>query len=432
MNAQAKWEKTEKNVGVLEVSVEAESVSDALTQAFKKVVKQVNVPGFRKGKVPRQLFEKRFGVESLYNDALDILLPEAYMHAVIDSKINPVSRPDIEVVQIEQGKSLIFKATVTVKPEVDLGDYKGLQLEKKEFAVTDEQVEAELETLRKNHAELITIEDGQTIEGDQVTIDFLGSLDGVPFEGGEAENYQLEIGSNTFIPGFEDQLVGMAKEEHKDINVTFPADYHVPTLAGQEVVFAVTLHEIKRKQLPNLDDEFAKDVSEFETLDELRADLRTKLEEQAVQAEKRSIEEQAVEKAVEAATIDLPHVMVHNEIETMLEEFKQRLQTQGIPYDAYLQITGGSEDQVRAEMHESAEKRVRTQLVLEAIANAEEIAVSDEDVDAELSNIAETAKLEVDQVRSILSQRDSNFAGMKSELATRKTIEFLVNNSQIA
>lgn len=432
MNAQSKWEKIENNVGVLEVEVDVDSVTNALDRAFKKVIKSVNLPGFRKGKAPRHLFEKRYGVEVLYNDALDLLLPEAYSKAVTEADLNPVSRPDIEVVQIEKGKPLVFKATVTVKPEVVLGTYKGVKVEKHEFLVTEEQVDAELKSLQQNHAELSVMEEGQVETGDTVIIDFLGMLDGVPFEGGEAENYQLEVGSGTFIPGFEDQLIGLEKGGSRDITVTFPEEYHVPSLASQEVVFQIKLHEIKRKHLPILDDEFAKDVSEFETLAELRQDLEAKLQESALNSQKNDIEEQVIDKAVESATIDLPAIMIENEIDTMVEEFKQRLQMQGIPFDAYIQLTGNSDESIRSEMKENAEKRVRRGLVLEAIAISEGIEASDEDLEAEFAKIAETAKIDVEQVKNILSNRDPHFHGMKSDVKTRKTIELLIEHSEVA
>lgn len=428
----AKWEKKEKNVGVLEVEVDSAKVDEAIDKAFKKVVKRVNVPGFRRGKVPRPIFEQRFGVAVLYEDALDILLPEAYAQAVRETEIEPVSRPEIDIVQLEKGKSLIFKATVTVKPEVQLGDYKGLTVEKKEFAVTDEDVQKELENLQKSHAEIVVLEDGAVENGDIVILDFKGFVDGEAFEGGEAEKYQLEIGSGTFIPGFEEQLVGMKKGEDKEINVTFPDNYHVPALAGKPAVFQIHLHEIKRKQLPALDDEFAKDISEFDTLDELKADIENKLKEKAKSEEKKYIEEQVIDKAVANATIDLPEVMIENEIDAMLEDFKQRLQMQGIPYDAYLRFTGSSEEKWRSEMKENAEKRVRTRLVLEEIGKAERVEASEDDIREEIAKIADSARMDFDQVKQILEARDADLKALAGEIAIRKTISFLIENSKVS
>ncbi|BCJ88515.1 trigger factor [Effusibacillus dendaii] len=428
-----KWEKKESNIGILEVEVESAKVDQAIDQAFKKVVKQVNLPGFRKGKVPRPIFEQRFGTAVLYQDALDILLPEAYTNAVKETDIQPVSRPEIDVVQIEKGKPLIFKATVTVRPEVQLGEYKNTTIEPKEFAVTEEDVQKELENLRKSHAEIVVVEDDGSIqEGDTVLIDFKGFVDDEPFEGGEAEKYQLEIGSGTFIPGFEEQLIGMKKGEDRDVNVTFPENYHVVALAGKPAVFKVHLHEIKRKQLPVLDDEFAKDISEFDTLDELKADVEKRLKEKAETDKKNYIEEQVIDKAVANATIDLPPVMIENETDVMLEDFKQRLQMQGIPYDAYLQFTGVSEDNLRNDMKENAEKRVRTRLVLEEIGKAENIEVTQDDIQEEIAKVADMAKMDFDQVKTILESRDPNFEGLRSDILSRKTISFLTDHSKLA
>jgi trigger factor len=426
-----KWEKIENNVGVLEVEVDADKVSSALDQAFKKVVKTVTVPGFRKGKVPRFIFESRFGVEVLYNDALDILLPEAYTSAVKETQIEPVDRPEIDIIQMEKGKPLLFKAKVTVKPEVKLGAYKGVEVPNKEFPVTAEDVEKELAELQKSHAEIIVLEDGEVQSGDLAIIDFEGFVDGEAFEGGQAEGYQLEIGSGTFIPGFEDQLIGMKKGEEKEIKVTFPEEYHVTSLAGKEAVFKIKLHEIKRKQLPVLDDEFAKDISEFETLDELKADLENKIKERAEHEKKHYIEETVIDEAVKNAEIDLPPVMIENEIDSMMADFKQRLQFQGIPYEMYLQFTGTTEEKMREEMRDNAEKRVRTSLVLEAIAAAENIEPTEEEVDEEIKKIAESAKMEEDRVRQLLQARDPNFLGLKNELKIRKTVQFLVDQSKL-
>lgn len=427
-----KWEKTEANLGVLEVEIDSQQLDDALDKAFKKVVKQVNVPGFRKGKVPRKIFEQRFGIQSLYEDALDILLPEAYGNAVEETKIEPVSRPQIDIVQIEQGKPLIFKATVAVKPEVQLGEYKSLAIESKDLEVKPEDVNAELENLQKSHAEIVVVEDGEVQNGDTVIIDFKGFVDGESFEGGEAEKYQLEVGSGTFIPGFEDQLIGLNKGEDRDVNVIFPEEYHVASLAGQPAVFKIHLHEIKRKQLPELDDEFVKDISEFNTLEELKADVERKLQEKAENDKKAYIEDQIIEKAVANAAFELPEVMVDNEIDLMVEDFKQRLQMQGIPYDAYLQFTGSSEEALRVDMKDNAEKRVRTRLVLEQIGKAENIEASEDDIHEELAKIADSAKMDFNQVKQILESRDHNLMSLREDIVTRKTIAFLVDNSKVS
>ncbi len=426
----AKWEKVENNQGVLTVEVEAEQVDKALDQAFKKVVQKVHVPGFRKGKVPRKLFEARFGVESLYQDALDILLPVAYGQAVQETGIEPVDRPEVEVEQIGKGQKLIFKATVTVKPEVKLGDYKGLAIESKDFTVTDEDVDAELKRMQERHAELVVVEEGAVENGDIAIIDFEGFQDGVAFEGGKAENYSLEIGSGTFIAGFEEQLVGMAKGEEKDITVTFPEEYHSPSLAGKEAVFKVKVNDIKRKNLPALDDEFAKDVSEFDTLEELKADVRKKLEEKANQDKETYVREQLVMKASENAEIDIPEVMIEQELDHMVREFAQRLQFQGMSIDLYYQFSGTDESALRDQLRPDATTRVRTALTLEAIAKAEDIKATEEDVTEELNKLASMYGRPADELRKIFAAQDG-LAGLYRDIQTRKTVDFLVAQSKV-
>ncbi|MCK7607089.1 trigger factor [Geobacillus stearothermophilus] len=424
-----KWEKLEGNEGVLTVEVDAEQVNKGLDAAFKKVVKNIALPGFRKGKVPRVLFEKRFGVEALYQDALDILLPEAYAKAVEEAGIEPVSMPEIDIEQMEKGKSLIFKAKVTVKPEVKLGQYKGLEVEKMDTTVTDEDVENELKRLQENYAELVVKEDGTVENGDTVVIDFEGFVDGEPFEGGKAENYSLEIGSGTFIPGFEEQLVGMKAGEEKEIQVTFPEEYHAEQLAGKPATFKVKVHEVKAKQLPTLDDEFAKDVDEeVETLDELKAKIRARLEEAKKNEAETALRNAVVEKAAANAEIDIPAVMVQNETDRMLREFDQRLQMQGLNLQLYYQFSGQDEAALREQMKEDAEKRVRAALTLEAIAKAENIEVTDEEVEEELQKMAEAYNLSVDKLKELLGSLD----GVKEDLKWRKTIDFLVEHSTVA
>lgn len=428
-----KWEKIEKNVGVLEFQVDAAHVNESLEQAFKKVVKDVSMPGFRKGKVPRPIFENRYGVEVLYQDALDILLPVAYMNAVREADITPVDRPELDIVQFGRDQEAIIKATVTVKPEVELGDYKGLTVEKKDFAVSAEQVQEELNNLQKSHAEIVVTGDEATVEnGDTVIIDFQGFVDDVAFEGGEADNYSLEIGSGVFIPGFEEQIVGLKKGEEKDVTVSFPEQYHVATLAGKPAVFKVKLHDIKRKQLPVLDDEFAKDISEFNTLDELKADIENKLKERAENEEKMFIEESVINVAVENATVEIPTAMIESEIEVLMNDFKQRLQMQGIPFDAYVQFTGSTEEGLKAEFSAQAEKRVRTGLVLEAITAAEGIEATDAEVNEELAKIAESAKMDVERVKNILEARDPGLTNLHNDIKTRKTIAVLIDSAKVA
>lgn len=427
----ATWEKIEKNVAVLDIEVEEEKVASALDQAFKKISKKVLVPGFRKGKVPRQIFEAKFGVESLYQEALDIILPEAYMSAVQETGIQPVDRPEVDVEQFGKGQTLKFKAKVTVRPEVELGEYKGLELEQASVEVTAEEVNAELEKLQQRHAELVPVEEGAAQNGDVVVIDFEGFVDGEAFEGGKSERYSLELGSGSFIPGFEDQLVGMSKEEEKDITVTFPEDYHAEQLKGKEAVFKVKLHDIKRKNLPELDDEFAKDVSEFETLDEFKADLEKNLKERKENEAKRKRENDAVEKAAANAQVEIPAVMIDDETEQMVREFENRLSMQGMNPQMYYQFSGQTQEDLKAQMRSDAEKRVRNSLVLDAIAKAEGISASEEEINAELEDLSKMYNRPVEEIRAIFAG-NGNMNSLVQDIVVRKTIAFLVDNSKTA
>ncbi|CAM4263755.1 trigger factor [Bacillus subtilis] len=420
-----KWEKQEGNEGVLTVEVDAETFKTALDDAFKKVVKQVSIPGFRKGKIPRGLFEQRFGVEALYQDALDILLPVEYPKAVEEAGIEPVDRPEIDVEKIEKGESLIFTAKVTVKPEVKLGDYKGLGIEKDDTTVTDEDVQNELKALQERQAELVVKEEGAVEEGNTVVLDFEGFVDGEAFEGGKAENYSLEVGSGSFIPGFEDQLVGLEAGAEKDVEVTFPEEYHAEELAGKPAVFKVKIHEIKAKELPELDDEFAKDIDEeVETLAELTEKTKKRLEEAKENEADAKLREELVLKASENAEIDVPQAMVDTELDRMLKEFEQRLQMQGMNLELYTQFSGQDEAALKEQMKEDAEKRVKSNLTLEAIAKAENLEVSDEEVDAELTKMAEAYNMPVENIKQAIGSTDA----MKEDLKVRKAIDFLVEN----
>ncbi|OLS41501.1 trigger factor [Bacillus sp. MRMR6] len=423
----AKWEKLEGNRGVLTVEVSAETVSKGLEAAFQKVVKQVNVPGFRKGKMPRGMFEQRFGVESLYQDALDILLPEAYGNAIDETGIEPIDRPDIDIEQMEKGKELIFKATVQVKPEVTLGEYKGLEVEEFDTNVTDEDVAKELETLQSRQAELVVKEEGTAELGDTVVIDFDGYVDGEAFEGGKAENHSLELGSGSFIPGFEEQLVGVAAGESKEVEVTFPEEYHAAELAGKPAVFKVVLHEIKGRELPELDDEFAKDVDdEVETLDALKEKIQNRLVDSKKHEAEHHVRDSVVEQAAANATVEVPEVMVQSETNRMLQEFEQRLQMQGMNLELYFQFSGQDENALREQMKEEAANRVRVNLTLEAIAKAENLEATDEDVNAELEKMAGTYNMTVDSIKQALGGLD----GIKSDLKLQKAVNFLVENKK--
>ena len=425
----ASWEKTEKNLGVLEVEVAAERVESALDKAFQKVVKKANVPGFRKGKVPRSIFEARFGVESLNNDAIDILLPEAYGEAVEEAGIFPVDRPEIDIEQFGKGQTLKFKAKVTVKPEVKLGEYKGVEVPVSEISVTEEEIASELERLQTRHAELIVVDEEAAADGDTVSIDFDGYVGEEAFEGGKAENYSLELGSGSFIPGFEEQVVGMSTGDSKDVTVTFPEAYHAAELAGKEAVFKVKLHEIKRKQLPELDDEFAKDVSEFETLDEYKEDLKKQIEDRKKSESNAARENAVVEAVAAAAEVEIPEAMVESEVENMMRDFDNRLRQQGMNLEMYTSFSGQTAEDLRTQMKTDAEKRVMNNLVLEAIAKQENISASEEDIEKELQTMADMYKRSLDEIRGILGANGS-LASLNDEITLRKTIEFLLENSK--
>lgn len=427
----ANWEKIEKNVGVLEVEVEVEQVTLALDKAFRKVVQKVNVPGFRKGKVPRGIFEARFGIESLYQDAIDILLPEAYTKAIDEAGIEPIDRPDVDVEQFGKGQTFKFKAKVTVKPEVKLGDYKGLVVPVEAAEVTDEEVSAELERLQQRHAELVVVDEGPAQLGDHTSIDFEGFLEGVPFDGGKGESYSLELGSGSFIPGFEEQVVGLNIAEEKDIDVTFPENYQSEDLAGKAVVFKVKLLEIKRKNLPALDDEFAKDVSEFDTLDEYKADLTSKLNGRKVKDAEIARETAIVDKATEAAELEVPQVMVDSEITHMLKDFENRLRQQGMNLDLYYQFSGQDEAALKAQMQGDAEKRVRNNLVLEEVAKAEKLEITPAEIDEELENLSKLYNRPAEELRTLFAS-NGYLENMDADLKVRKAVKFLVDNSKSA
>ncbi|HHP9983493.1 TPA: trigger factor, partial [Listeria monocytogenes] len=398
-----KWEKQEGNVGKLTFEIEQEKVKEGLDRAFVKVRKTLNVPGFRKGKVPRQIFNQRFGEEALFQDALDILLPEVYSAAIDEAGIDPVDTPQVNIESMEKGETWVLTAEVTVKPEVKLGDYKGLEVEKRETELTTEELEAELKQLQERQAELVVKEDAPAENGDTVILDFEGFKDGVAFEGGQAENHSLELGSGQFIPGFEEKLVGLKAGDEADIELTFPEEYHAEDLAGQPVVFKVKLHEIKTKEVPALDDELAKDIDEeVETLDELKEKISKRLQEAKEESVAQAKQEEVIAKAVENAEVDIPHAMVHHEADHLMNHFAQDLQAQGLTPELYYQFTGQTEEAMHAQMEKDAEKRVKMNLVLEAIAEAENIEPTEEAIDEEISTLAEKYGMEKDAVRAAL------------------------------
>ncbi|MBO3062304.1 MULTISPECIES: trigger factor [Mammaliicoccus] len=421
----ATWEKKEGNQGLLTVTVPKEEVDKGLDKAFKKVVKQINVPGFRKGKMPRPLFEQRFGVESLYQDALDFILPEAYGNAVEEAEINPVDRPEIDVTQMEKGKELIFEATVTVEPEVELGDYKGLAIEKQDREVTDEEFDKALEEAVSRQAEL-TVKEGEIAQGDVVNINFDGYVDGEAFEGGQAEGYDLEIGSGSFIPGFEEQLIGLKASDSKEVVVTFPEEYHAEELAGKEATFKCDINEVKSKEIPELDDELAQELDEsVNTVDEYKEKLRKDLADAKLNQAEATEKEEAITKASDNATVEIPEAMINTELDRMMQEFEQRISQQGLNLELYYQFSGQSEEELKAQMKEDAEKRVKTNLTLRAIADAENIEVSDSDVEAELTKMSEQFGLSVEDIKSTLGNNDI----LVNDLKIQKVIDLLVAES---
>ena len=423
----ATWEKKEGNEGVLTVTVPAEKVNKALDQAFKKVVKQINVPGFRKGKVPRPIFEQRFGVEALYQDAVDILLPEAYGEAIEETEINPVAQPEVNVTQIEKGKDFIFEATVTVEPEVKLGDYKGLEIEKQETDLSDEELQESIDHSLSHLAEMVVKEDGAVENGDTVNIDFSGSVDGEEFDGGQAEGYDLEIGSGSFIPGFEEQIEGMKTGDEKDVVVTFPEEYHAEELAGKEATFKTKVNEIKFKDVPELNDEIANELdSDAENVDEYKENLRKRLSEQKATEAENTEKEEAINKATENASIDIPEAMINTELDRMIQEFGQRIQQQGLDLQTYYQISGQNEEQLRDQMKDDAEQRVKTNLTLTAIADEENIEVSDEDIDKELEKMSEQFNISVEDIKSTLGNTDI----VKNDFRIQKVIDLLRDNAK--
>ncbi|EAG2205764.1 trigger factor [Listeria monocytogenes] len=421
-----KWEKQEGNVGKLTFEIEQEKVKEGLDRAFVKVRKTLNVPGFRKGKVPRQIFNQRFGEEALFQDALDILLPEVYSAAIDEAGIDPVDTPQVNIESMEKGETWVLTAEVTVKPEVKLGDYKGLEVEKRETELTTEELEAELKQLQERQAELVVKEDAPAENGDTVILDFEGFKDGVAFEGGQAENHFLELGSGQFIPGFEEKLVGLKAGDEADIELTFPEEYHAEDLAGQPVVFKVKLHEIKTKEVPALDDELAKDIDEeVETLDELKEKISKRLQEAKEESVAQAKQEEVIAKAVENAEVDIPHAMVHHEADHLMNHFAQDLQAQGLTPELYYQFTGQTEEAMHAQMEKDAEKRVKMNLVLEAIAEAENIEPTEEAIDEEISTLAEKYGMEKDAVRAALG----DMSELKSDLKIRKAIDVLLDSA---
>ncbi len=425
----SKVEKLETNKVKLEIEVDAARFEEGMKKSYLKNVKRFNVPGFRKGKAPRQIIENYYGEGVLYEDAINEVCPEAYDAAIEEHNLEPVDRPEIDILQIGGGENLIFTATVTVKPEVELGDYKGIEVNKVEYNVTDEDVEREIKIAQDRVARWVAVEDRPVQEQDRVTIDYAGFIDEEQFPGGTAENQSLEIGSGHFIPGFEEQIVGMNIGEEKEIQVTFPEEYHAEDLKGKMATFKVKLHEIKEKEVPDLDDEFAKDVSEFDTLEEYKADIRNKLEENAANRAKFEMEDQLVKKVVENASVEIPDVMVERQVDSLIRDFEYRLMYQGLNLDKYLEYTGTSKEDFRAQYRDEAYNRVKTQLVLEKISKIENVVAEEEDINKEISRMAEQYKREVEEFRSTLREEDIDY--LSDGVVLQKTIDFLTANQVI-
>ena len=421
-------EKLEKNMAKLTIEVPAEEVEKALQNAFLKNKNRISVPGFRKGKVPRQMIEKMYGPEIFYEDDVNEMIPDAYEKAADECGEDIVSSPVIDVTQIEKGKPFIFTAEVALKPDVKLGKYKGVEIDRVETAVTEEDVDAEINRERERNARNIEVTDRPVKDGDMTVLDFEGFVDGVAFEGGKGENYSLTIGSGAFIPGFEEQLIGAEIDKETEIHVTFPEDYQAEDLKGKDAVFKCTIREIREKELPELDDEFAGEVSEFDTLEEYKADVRAKLTETKEKEAKNLREEAVVEAIVKDSDMEIPEAMVETRQKQMVDEFMQSITMQGLTPEQYYQFTGASRERLIAQVKPQAEKRIRARLVLEAIAKAENITASEEDYEDELKVMAETYQMEVDKVREMLPEK--NAAQIKEDIAVRKAAEFAVANAK--
>ena len=418
-------EKLEKNMAKLTVEVPAEEVEAALQNAYLKNRKQISVPGFRKGKVPRQMIEKMYGPEVFYDDAANALIQKAYPQAADECELEIVSRPAVDIVQLEKGKPFIFTAEVAVKPEVTLGQYKGIEVEKADTTATDEEVAAELDKEREANSRTITVEDRAVQDGDMTVIDFEGFVDGEAFEGGKGTDYPLTIGSGAFIPGFEEKLVGAEIGKEAEVDVTFPEEYHAKELAGKPAVFKCTVKEIKVKELPELDDDFAQDVSDFDTLEEYKADVRKKVEEKKAADAKAKKEDAVIEKIIEGAAMEIPDAMVETQAERMVDEFAQRLQMQGLTMEQYLQFTGGNVQALVEQSKPQALKRIQSRLVLEAVVAAENLTASDEELDAELGRMAEQYKMEVEKLKEMFAEED--LKSVREDLAIQKAVELVTD-----
>lgn len=423
-------EKIEGNKVSLKIEVSYEDFDKEIQKAYNKTKARFNVPGFRKGKVPRKIIEANYGESVFYEDAINSAFPSAYEEAIKEHKLEPIDRPSLDLEEIKKGEPVVLLVEVEVKPEVKLGEYKGIEVEKKEYKVTEEDIEKELKNIQERNARVVEVEDRAAENGDILTLDYSGSVDGELFDGGTAENQQLELGSDSFIPGFEDQLIGVNKGGEVDVKVTFPEEYHAEELSGKDAIFKVKVHEIKAKDLPELDDELAKDVSEFDTLDELKAELRKGLEEQAEKREKADFENAVIEKVAEGSEVELPEVLVESQIDANVREFGQRLTYQGLQLEKYLELTGMKMSEFREQFKEDSEKIVKADLVLEAISEKEGFEATEEDVEKEFEEIAKQYNQELESVKERFGEDDLDY--IKMGIVKTKAIEFLVANAKQA
>lgn len=424
-----KLENVEKNVVRLEIELDAATFEEGVKKAFLKNGRKFNVPGFRKGKAPRNIIERYYGEQVFYEDAINEVFPDAYEKAVEENKLEPVERPALDIKQIGKGENFIFTATVTVKPEVELGQYKGVEVPKKVVLVTEDDVEKEIASVADKNSRLITVSDRGIEKGDTAIIDFEGFLDGVAFEGGKGEDYNLVIGSGSFIPGFEDQLIGVSAGADVDVNVTFPEDYHQADLAGKLTNFKVKVKEIKVKEVPQIDDEFVKDVSEFDTLEEYKADIRKKLTEEAEHKAKHETEDEVVKAVAEKATVDIPNVMIESRIDSIARDFDYRLRYQGIELAKYLEIMGRTMEEFRDEFRDRAADEVKIQLVLEKVKDTEGITATDEEMEEEIKKLAVNYGTEAEELKKQLRPEDMEY--ITNTVVSGKTVDFLVENAKL-
>ena len=423
-------EKLEKNMAKLTIEVPAEELEKAMQNAYLRAKNRITIPGFRKGKAPRKMIEQMYGKGIFLEDAANALIPEQYSKALEECDLEIVSQPEIDVTQIEPGKAFIFTAEVAVKPEVTLGEYKGLEVPKSETEVTDEEIEAELKKEQEKNSRTITAEDRGAENGDIATIDFEGFVDGTAFEGGKGTDYPLTLGSGSFIPGFEDQLVGAKAGDHVEVNVTFPEEYQSKDLAGKAAVFQCDVKKVETKELPELDDDFAQDVSEFDTLAEYKEDIKKNLTERKEKEARTAKENAAVDKAIENAQMEIPDAMIETQISQMLDDFSRRMQAQGLTMEQYMQFTGLTADKMREEMKPQALKRIQTRLVLEKIAETENIQPSEEEVNEEISKMAEMYKMEADKLKELLGDRE--LEQMKKDMAVQKAVTLVADEAKEA